>query len=100
MWLGMCTGWPAPRHGGPQLVGIGFGALGPVRGFDRVNVEVDRADMVRCPGKNSLKRWDDRRALRVRLPAALPPIVPRAEVHHRLGVESSDLVVVGEALCL
>src|SRR6266568_2313536 len=61
-----------------------------------VNVIMDRAGMVRIPGEHALQRRHDGDALRVRLTSAGLPVVPWTKIHHRLGVENRDLVVLRE----
>jgi hypothetical protein len=83
-------------NGTPQPVGIGLGALRPVRRLHRVDVIVDRARMVRVARQHAFERRHDRGALLVWRVAAGLPVIPRAEVHHRFSVEHRDLVVVRE----
>ncbi len=81
-------------NGPPQPVRIGLGALGPVRRLHRVDVIVHRARMVRVARQHAFERRHDGAALLVWRVAAGLPVIPRAEVHHRFGVEHRDLVVV------
>src|SRR5262245_5305279 len=69
-----------------QSVGIGFGALGPVRGLDGMDIEVNCTGMIRVAGQHTLQCWHNRPALRVRFASAWFPVIPGAEIHDRLGV--------------
>ena len=89
---------PRAGHGAAHPVGVSFGALRTVGRLHRVDVEVDRADMVRIPRQHAFERRHDRRTLRLGLTAARLPIIPRAQIHQRFGMEHRDVVVVRE-LC-
>src|SRR3954470_23537194 len=96
MWLGMWTRCPAAGTATAHPVCIGLGALGTVGRLNRMDIEVDRSKVVGLLCQYALKRRYDGRALRVRFVAARLPVVPRAEVHHGLGIEDRNIVVVRE----
>ena len=48
--------------------------------------------------QHALQGRHDRCTLRVRVVAARLPVIPGAEIHHRLGIERGDFVVVGKLL--
>ena len=77
-----------------QRVGELLRTRGIIGRFDRVDVVVDRADVLRIALEHRLDRTDDLRRVRVRLAAR--PVIPRREVHHRFGVHGLRVVVVGE----
>ena len=82
------------RHLSAQAVGIGLGTLRPVGRLHRMDVEVDGAGVVGVLGQDPLQGRHDRDALRIGLLAALLPVVPRAQIHDRLGKQGGDLHVV------
>ena len=83
-------------NGAAQPIGVGLGALRIVGSFHRVDVIVDRAGMIRSARQHALEHRHDGGALRIGLASAGLPIIPGAEIHHRLGIEHCDLVVVRE----
>jgi hypothetical protein len=90
----MCTMWPA-GHQGEQPVGRRLAAFRRRRGFDRVDVEVQRARMVRRLAQHRLQRGYDIGAMAFRRLGVGLPVVPRLGVHHRLGVEGRRVEVGG-----
>src|SRR3954470_9045369 len=83
-----------PGHGTAHAVGIRLGALGAVRRLDRVDVEMDRAEMVGLRCEHALEGWHYRHALRVRLVPPWLPVIPGTQIHHGLGVKNGNVVVV------
>src|SRR3954452_3829439 len=87
----------SPWHGTAHAVGIGLGALGAVRRLDRVDVEMDRAEMVGLLCEHALEGWHYRHALRVRLVPPWLPVIPGTQIHHGLGVKNGNVVGLRES---
>ncbi len=85
------------RHEIDQTVGGRQRLLGLVRRLHRVDVEVVRAGMVGVDLEHPLEGDDDfgRPTLG---PAVLVPEIPRLQIHQRLGVERTDVRIVGVRL--
>jgi hypothetical protein len=81
------------RHQVAQAVGRGHGAGGILRGFDRVDVEMVGAGMIGPALDRLLEQPQDLVGPRLRL-AALLPVVPRMQVHQRLGQQHLGVGVV------
>jgi hypothetical protein len=82
-------------HQREQAVGGGFGAPRLAARLDRVDVEVQRAGMIRILGDDALEGGDDLLGARLWRPIGRPE-VPGPQVHHRIGEEGGDLEVVRE----
>ena len=85
------------RHQRGEAARVRQRALGPHRGFHRVDVEVDRAGVRRVAREHRLERAHDVGAAALGLRAGGLPVVPRLGVHHRLGVQRQHRVVGREA---
>ena len=81
------------RHERLQPLGRGKRALGALRGFGGVDVEVVRARMVGVALQDRLEHGDDLDGVRSRLAGGRPEL-PRRQVHQALGVESRGVEVV------
>ena len=78
-----------------QMIGIRFRTLRRFRGFHRVDVEVDRVRMPRFHGEGRFQRRDQICYGRLQGLAVLLPVVPRRDVHQRIGIEGLDGRIVG-----
>ena len=92
----MWTRCPAPGTSVSSRPACGHRALGRLRCFDRVNVVVIRAGVIRVALHHALERGDDRVGARLRR-AVLLVEPPRTQVHQALGVERRDIEIVGKA---
>ena len=79
-----------------QSVGVGLSTLGAVRGLDGMDVEVNCAGMIRIASQHALQCRHNWHALRIGFAAARLPVVPRAEIHDRLGIQRGNFVVIGK----
>src|SRR4051794_27832401 len=71
---------PRVRNGPAQPIRIWLGTLWPIRRLDRVDVEMNGANMVWIVRQYALERRHDRRALRIWLAATRLPIIPWAQI--------------------
>ena len=93
------------RHQRRQPLRVRRRPLGPVRRLDRVDVEVDRAGVVglrhqrpeRAVAEHALDQRDHALGGALRRAPAIGPVVPRAEVHQRVGRQQRHAGVLREA---
>jgi len=74
------------RHHGEQAIGFRLGTLGGVGRLPQVHPVVKRAGMIRVLREHLLERGLDLDRLGVGM-AVARPVVPRAQIHERLGVD-------------
>ena len=81
----------------PESIGGGARTLRMRRGFGRVDVEMVRERMFRIQLQDRVERGENFLGARVRL-AFRRPLVPRPQIHHRLGKKDADLGIVRVSL--
>ena len=64
-----------------------------------MDVEVDRAGMVRVLGHRALEFRDDLVGVPFASPAAILPVIPWLRIHHRFGMDHGEFDVVRKAPC-
>ena len=89
----MCTTCPAAGMVAASRPGVGLCTLWRARGLDHVDVVVDGAGVVRIRLEHAFQRRNDLSGSPFRSCSARLPIIPRAQVHQRLGVQHGDHLI-------
>ncbi|WP_244742200.1 hypothetical protein [Mesorhizobium sp. L-8-10] len=82
------------RHERCKPIGIRLGAFGPVRGFNEMNVEMNRPGVVGSLGEHAFQPLLDISGAAFGLLAARFPIVPRLGIHCRFGCQHRQFEIV------
>ena len=83
------------RHEAGETVGMGLGALGTIRCFDEMDVEMDRAGVIRLRRQDSFEELQGAGGPALRFMPARLPIIPWLGDHGRLGGQHGNLKIVG-----
>ncbi|TIL81179.1 MAG: hypothetical protein E5Y81_03930 [Mesorhizobium sp.] len=86
-------------HEGGKPVGMGFGPLRRRGRLDGMDIEMDRAGMIRIARQHPLQRGHKLDRVRLWRCSAVKPVVPGHQVHKRVSVEHGDLVILRMAVC-